>query len=114
MIAANGRIDPCIIDIAHDIAAYLYHTHSSDKEAAHQRPSLGFICMQVMFAYGAGTLSAVLLQWIYTQCINERMLLLVTCPFTAACWLAGPLAWSIVAFRNSLVFHSLDKVGRQR
>jgi Protein of unknown function (DUF2838) len=23
---------------------------------------------------------------------------------------AGPLAWSIVAFRNSLVFHSLDKV----
>ncbi len=23
----------------------------------------------------------------------------------------GPLAWSIVAFRNSLVFHSLDKVG---
>ena len=22
----------------------------------------------------------------------------------------GPLAWSIVAFRNSLVFHSLDKV----
>ena len=23
---------------------------------------------------------------------------------------AGPLAWSVVAFRNSLVFHSLDKV----
>ena len=23
----------------------------------------------------------------------------------------GPLAWSIVAFRNSMVFHSLDKVG---
>lgn len=22
----------------------------------------------------------------------------------------GPLAWSIIAFRNSLVFHSLDKV----
>ena len=22
----------------------------------------------------------------------------------------GPLAWSVVAFRNSLVFHSLDKV----
>ena len=24
---------------------------------------------------------------------------------------SGPLAWSILAFRNSLVFHSLDKVG---
>ena len=23
---------------------------------------------------------------------------------------AGPLAWSVVAFRNSLVFHSVDKV----
>lgn len=23
---------------------------------------------------------------------------------------AGPLSWSIIAFRNSLVFHSLDKV----
>ena len=22
----------------------------------------------------------------------------------------GPLAWSVIAFRNSLVFHSVDKV----
>lgn len=25
----------------------------------------------------------------------------------------GPLAWSILTFRNSLVFHDLDKVGRR-
>ena len=24
---------------------------------------------------------------------------------------SGPLAWSILAFRNSLVFHDIDKVG---
>lgn len=44
----------------------------------------------------------------------------VICIFTLGVWLthvqvtfayaAGPLAWSVIAFRNSLVFHSLDKV----
>ena len=36
---------------------------------------------------------------------------MTTCPAQVMfAYSAGPLAWSIVAFRNSLVFHSLDKV----
>ena len=37
---------------------------------------------------------------------------LLLCPQATFAFNTGPLTWSILAFRNSLVFHDLDKVGK--
>lgn len=37
---------------------------------------------------------------------------LLLCSQATFAFNTGPLTWSILAFRNSLVFHDLDKVGK--
>lgn len=53
------------------------------------------------FCYYANVLHAVQVWFFPESCSLQKILFAFS---------MGPLAWSIVAFRNSMIFHSLDKV----
>ena len=55
------------------------------------------------FCYYANVLHAVQVWFFPESCSLQKILFAFS---------MGPLAWSIVAFRNSMIFHSLDKVRR--
>lgn len=64
--------------------------------------SRGLHYMMLEFCYAGNILAAAQIFWAPSSPLLRRL---------AFAHMAGPLMWSIVAMRNSLVFHDVDKVG---
>lgn len=63
--------------------------------------SRGLHYMMLEFCYAGNILAALQIFWVPSSPLLRRL---------AFAHMAGPLMWSIVAMRNSLVFHDVDKV----